>query len=178
MSVTIRSPANTMCLSKWRLSHGQQITTILNMKYLAIVTIAISLICVAHAQPSLSWGVYSDARCTSLLSASDMFVVANPWIGLLNVCTQRSVLVSGRQTPNWFRITSCDGSRLRGAMYSDSGCVTQTRALDEAFTNDLCVPEGGGVQFNKLSCRSSASDTLAYAVHFTVAAAALLLFVQ
>ena len=142
------------------------------MKYLAIVTIAISLICVAQA---FTFGVYSDAQCSNLLPASDLLVLANPWITELNQCTQRGVKQTGRSEPNWFKITSCTASRFTGAVYSDSNCLTKTLDLDTDFVSGRCSAQGGGVQFVKLSC--SATDTLA--VHAAVAAAtALLLFVQ
>jgi hypothetical protein len=133
------------------------------MKFIAVLTVAISLFCFAAA---VTITVYSDVNCgTAIPSTSNL---TNPQVVPLNTCSP----APGSATSS-LRYNSCVGGKAVASTYSDKVCSGANFITTVTFNTDVCGSDGR--ISTKITCAPASSVNVALAA---VAAAAVLLFVQ
>ena len=134
------------------------------MKYLALCTVAISLIGVASA---VTYTFYNDLTCstpTATTSSSPNPVVIN-----LNGCLK----IVGRDS-EYQKISSCTpNGKLSVALYTDSACSNKIKDSDEEINTNKCIPDLIKGNSKLATCDPASSVSLAF---LTVIAATVALF--
>jgi hypothetical protein len=123
------------------------------MKFLVIVTVAISLLCFAAAITSTA---YSDNNCGTVTASV--------------VEASGSCISTGLSSRKW---TSCkSGGSAVTTAYVGTSCATEAGSV--TFPVDVCISTSSSTS-TKITCAPASSVNVALAA---VAAAAVLLFVQ
>ncbi len=130
------------------------------MKFLVILTVAVSLFCFAAAVTNTA---YSDSNCKTVAPA--VGGIPNPQVIPSNTCYSADAASSS------IKYTSCGGGKAVMSSYSDKSCTNFITTI--TLNTDVCASDSG--KSAMITCAPASSVNVALAA---VAAAAVLLFVQ
>jgi hypothetical protein len=123
------------------------------MKYLALCTVAISLIGVASA---VTYTFYNDMTCSTPTAAASGS--PNPVVISLNGCLK----ITGTSS-QYQKISSCTpNGKMSVALFTDSACSNKISGSDEEIDVNKCIPDLIERNSKKATCDSASSVSLAF----------------